>query len=175
MVCATQVFEVFSRQMSTLSDPRDTTLVRFEFEQMCKCEHTDVRTRFAHRIDEGEAVSVLEMKSQSHPTMSWTEVCAADHRLPVMSVPGRRVDTSARLATRQLERPRHTQTRTVGPGRRVLARPAPVGQVRACRVQPQPAGQVVDDVPTWALLACGIVLGVLMLVALVLLGGPAYA
>jgi hypothetical protein len=34
---------------------------------------------------------------------------------------------------------------------------------------------VVDDVPTWALLACGVVFGILMLLALALLGGPAYA
>lgn len=120
-------------------------------------------------------MSVLEMQPQSRPTMSWTEVCAAEHRLPATSVPARRADKSARPATGTLVRPRSSPTRSVGPNRRVLSRPAAVDQVRSCRVQAQPAMPVVDDVPTWALLACGIVFGVLMLMALALLGGPAYA
>lgn len=60
----------------------------------------------------------------------------------------------------------------VTPGRRVLPRSSV--KARACHVEaPSPAG-VVDDVPTWALLACGILVGVLMLLALAFLGGPAY-
>lgn len=39
-----------------------------------------------------------------------------------------------------------------------------------------PAGSpVVDDVPTWVLLACGVIFGLVMLLALAFLGGPAYA
>ena len=60
----------------------------------------------------------------------------------------------------------------VAPGRRVLPRSSV--RARACHVEaPSPAG-VVDDVPTWALLVCGILVGVLMLLALAFLGGPAY-
>ncbi|MFN3600370.1 MAG: hypothetical protein ACK4UY_03160 [Dietzia sp.] len=66
-------------------------------------------------------------------------------------------------------------TRSVAPGRQVLVRPASPHQVRACGVEARPAAPVVDDVPTWALLACGILFGILMLLALALLGGPAYA
>ncbi|WP_380059604.1 hypothetical protein [Dietzia aurantiaca] len=47
--------------------------------------------------------------------------------------------------------------------------------MRACEVQaPAPAG-VVDDVPTWALVVCGVLFGIAMLLALAFLGGPAYA
>lgn len=120
-------------------------------------------------------MSVLEMQPQSRPTMSWTEVCAADHRLPATSATVRRAEAMPRPTTRTLDRPRPAPGRSVAPGRRVSAHSGSVGQVRACRVQTPPTSPVVDDVPTWALLACGIVFGVLMLAALALLGGPAYA
>lgn len=63
----------------------------------------------------------------------------------------------------------------VGPGRRVLARPAVSDSVRACRVEAPSVSGVEDDVPTWALLACGIAFGVIVLLAVAFLGGPAYA
>ena len=31
-----------------------------------------------------------------------------------------------------------------------------------------------DDVPTWVLLTCGVVLGVILLLALAFIGGPTY-
>ena len=61
----------------------------------------------------------------------------------------------------------------VAPGRRVLVRSA--GDVRSCRVEAPSAGRVVDDVPTWALVICGVLFGLAMLLALAFLGGPAYA
>ncbi|GAA4262276.1 hypothetical protein GCM10022294_14120 [Dietzia aurantiaca] len=70
-------------------------------------------------------------------------------------------------------RARSTSAAPVAPGRRVVVRSA--GSVRACEVQaPAPAG-VVDDVPTWALVVCGVLFGIAMLLALAFLGGPAYA
>ena len=59
------------------------------------------------------------------------------------------------------------------PGTRVLIRATPAA--RACRVVAPPRAGVVDDVPTWVLVSCGMIVGVLMLLALAVLGGPAYA
>lgn len=88
--------------------------------------------------------------------------------VPSRAVPSRAVATRG-VATRA------AATRVVAPGRRVLDRPVSAEQIRACRVVPTAASPVVDDVPTWALLACGILVGLLMLLALAFLGGPAYA
>ncbi|UVE95583.1 DUF3806 domain-containing protein [Dietzia sp. B32] len=63
----------------------------------------------------------------------------------------------------------------MAPGRRVLVRPASAEGVRACHIEAPVASGVVDDVPTWALLACGIAFGVILLFAVAYLGGPAYA
>ncbi|WP_216693256.1 hypothetical protein [Dietzia psychralcaliphila] len=120
-------------------------------------------------------MSVLEMQSQARPSMHWTEVCATDHDRPAASGLRSRRDTHIRHTTRTLDRGRQLSTRTVAPGRRVLVRPASADQVRACGAEVRTNAPVVDDVPTWALLVCGIVFGVLMLLALALLGGPAYA
>ena len=57
----------------------------------------------------------------------------------------------------------------------VQARPVASDSVRACRVESSAPTRVVDDVPAWALLACGIAFGILMLLAVAFLGGPAYA
>ena len=175
------MFEEFSVGMVTLSDPRDTTLVTFEFEQMCREVHTDVRSEFVHRIELGVIMSVLEMQSQSGPALRWSEVCATEHRVSMsmsMSMSGRsrpRADLGAVPDTRPGGRRRPAATRPVAPGRRVLVRPASAGQVRACHVQEPTASPVVDDVPTWVLVACGVAFGFIMLLALALLGGPAYA
>ena len=70
---------------------------------------------------------------------------------------------------------RSTSAAPVVPGRRIVVRSA--GSVRACNVQAPataPVG-VVDDVPTWALVVCGVLFGIAMLLALAFLGGPAYA
>lgn len=113
-------------------------------------------------------MSVLEMPSQlqapwptqSRPAVRWTEVCAAEHRSP--------------LTTRIPDRGRQLTARSIGVGRSGPVRLATTGQPTACRVDSVSASPVVDDVPTWVLLACGIVFGVVMLLALALLGGPAY-
>ncbi|MFN3338774.1 MAG: hypothetical protein ACK40Z_03675 [Dietzia sp.] len=115
------------------------------------------------------------MQSRSRPSMPWTEVCATEHDRPTAFEPRPRPDTHVRPGTRTLDRGRQVTTRSVAPGRRVLVRPASAEQVRACGVEARATAPVVDDVPTWALLVCGIVFGVLMLLALALLGGPAYA
>lgn len=174
-VSATQVFEEMSPRMSTLSDPRDTTLGRFGFEQMCTTRHTGVRMRFAHRIELGVLMTVMEMQPRSRPSVPWTEVCVTDHDRPVSSKLHPRPDAGARPVIRTLDRGRQTATRSVAPGRRVLVRPASAERVRACGSEARSSAPVVDDVPTWALVACGIVFGILMLLALALLGGPAYA
>lgn len=86
---------------------------------------------------------------------------------------GSGVADRTRPAAQRQERPRRSITQApVAQGRRVLARPA--HDVRACRVEAAVPAGVIDDVPTWALLACGVVLAVLMLVAVVFLGGPTY-
>lgn len=68
---------------------------------------------------------------------------------------------------------RSTSAVPVAPGRRVVVRSA--GSVRACEVQAPAPAVVVDDVPTWALVVCGVLFGIAMLLALAMLGGPAYA
>lgn len=104
-----------------------------------------------------------QVPAQGRPAVRWTEVCAAEHRSP-LATRTRPVNRSGGgLATRSL-----------GPGRSGPARPATTGQPTACRVATISASPVVDDVPTWVLVACGIVFGVVMLLALALLGGPAY-
>ena len=64
---------------------------------------------------------------------------------------------------------------TAAPRRIVQTRPVASDRVRACRVESPAPTRVVDDVPAWALLACGIAFGILMLLAVAFLGGPAYA
>lgn len=177
----------------TLSDPRGRTLVRFEFEQMCSEVHTGVRSKIAHGIDQGDDMTIVETRPEARPAMRWTEVCAADHFAPVRrasrhhqepgSVKVRPASRPARDAERSMvgERGRpsargHVSAATlVAPGRRVLVRPAHAGTVRACRVEAPSVAGVVDDVPTWVLLACGVAFGVILLLALAFLGGPAYA
>ena len=120
-------------------------------------------------------MSVLEMQSPSRPAVRWTEVCATEHGSPVTTRVRARAESARGPAIRTLDRGRPVPTRSIGPGRTALVRPASTGQVTACRVASKPVSPVVDDVPTWVLLACGILFGVVMLLALALLGGPAYA
>lgn len=146
-------------------------------------------------------MSVLEMQSHAGPTVRWTEVCPDDHRELGARAARPRID---RAPVRTGHAPRRTVVRpggdrpavspsragtlvrsrvparpapvtTVAPGRRVLVRSAATDQVRACHVEAPVSGGVVDDVPAWALLACGIAFGVIMLLAVAFLGGPAYA
>ncbi|WP_354054317.1 hypothetical protein [Dietzia sp. 2505] len=98
-----------------------------------------------------------------------------DHDRPVSSRVRPCPDAEFRPVTRTLDRRRQPATRSVAPGRRVLVNPASAGSVRACGSEARSSVPVVDDVPTWALVVCGIVFGILMLLALALLGGPAYA
>lgn len=112
-------------------------------------------------------MTVLEMQSQprtpSRPVVRWTEVCTAEH-----------VGAAERsLALRSPEPP----VRTAAPGPRARVRPAvSVGAgVRACHAESASGPTVVDDVPTWVLLACGLVFGLVLLLLVALVGGPAYA
>ena len=126
-------------------------------------------------------MSVLEMQPDARPIVQWTEVCPDDHRGDAIRV-GRTNTEPAPVRSGhapRLVRPRGTarpaSVTSVAPGRRVLVRPAATDHARACHIAaPAPAG-VVDDVPAWALLACGIAFGVIMLLAVAFLGGPAYA
>ncbi|QGW24844.1 hypothetical protein GJR88_02791 [Dietzia sp. DQ12-45-1b] len=120
-------------------------------------------------------MTVLEMQQRSRPSIPWTEVCATAHDRFDSPREGTRVPAEVPSVTRTLDRGRKVPTRSVAPGRRVSVRTASTGQVRACGVEARPAAPVVDDVPTWALVVGGIVFGILMLLALALVGGPAYA
>ena len=82
-------------------------------------------------------------------------------------------DRVSPVAGRPVSSVRSAGLAPVSPGRRVLSRPA--AGARACYVEAPSSVGVVDDVPTWVLLTCGILVGVLMLLALALVGGPAYA
>lgn len=116
-------------------------------------------------------MAVLEMQSPSTPAVRWTEICATEHTSEIRPTPGRVVPGSRAGAT-VVDR---TDARVLSTGRRERLRTEPVGPVHACRVQAPVRGGVVDDVPTWALLACGVVFGLVLLLALALMGGPAYA
>lgn len=121
-------------------------------------------------------MTVVELQSHPRPAARWTEVCPDDHRGRVAHL-DRPAVTSSRAEN--LVRPRVTArpaaVTSVAPGRRVLVRPVSTDRVRACHVEAPASTGVVDDVPAWALLACGIAFGVIMLLAVAFLGGPAYA
>lgn len=145
-------------------------------------------------------MTVTELQSFAHPTVRWTEVCPDDHRRagvapgnPAARTASARIGTSRRSVDRlAATRPgggsgrpesgvrsrvpaRSTAVSSVAPGRRIVGRPASTERVRACHVAAPVSTGVVDDVPTWVLLACGIAFGVIMLLAVAFLGGPAYA
>lgn len=198
------MFEEFAPGIVTVSDPRGTTLVTFGFEQMYKVGHTDVRTDFAHRIDQGVDMTILELHSHTDSTMRWTGVCEGDHHPSGQPADDVRAD-AARTADRQVRgrtaggpagRPTGRRdaasptrgarggrgtvvgtapSRTPSPRRSAQARPVSAEGVRACRIESSAPAGVVDDVPAWALLACGVVVGVIVLLAVAFLGGPAYA
>ena len=110
-------------------------------------------------------MTVLEMQTRTLPAVRWTEVCATEHET---------VDTTADPAVRLLS---SVPSRPAAPARRLRMPADPAEHVRSCRI----AGlsewevEVVDDVPTWILLACGVVFGILLLLAAVLLGAPTYS
>lgn len=111
-------------------------------------------------------MSVLEMQSRprvpSLPAVRWTEVCTTEHG----GIDHRSV--SPRVPAPPVSR--------VGSGQPVRVLPAAgIGTgVGACRVEPTSGSAVVDDVPTWVLLACGLVFGLVLLLLVALVGGPAY-
>lgn len=88
---------------------------------------------------------------------------------------GRAVSTRAESLVRPRVPARPASTTSVAPGRHLLVRTVASDRARACRVDTPISTGVVDDVPTWALMACGIAFGVIMLLAVAFLGGPAYA
>lgn len=108
-------------------------------------------------------MTVLEMQTRTQPPVRWTEVCATEHTTVVWPAgpASRRFSSSA--------------TSTVAPRRRARALPMPTSQVRSCRVSAPAEESVVDDVPTWMLLVCGVAFGLMLLLAVALLGGPAYS
>lgn len=147
-------------------------------------------------------MTVQELQFFTDSGRRWTEACPVEHgvaghhagvaapavrrradsrsrRRPVTPVSGRRIVSAG---APQRSRPssasgvsvsRSNTVAPVAPGRR--ANPSSTSSVRACQVEaPSPVG-VVDDVPTWALLTCGLLFGMAMLLALAFLGGPAYA
>lgn len=112
-------------------------------------------------------MTVLEMQSRprvpSLPAVRWTEVCTTEHGGVDHRAASRRVPdaTAGRVDS--------------GLPARVLPAPGVGTGVRACRVESTSGSAVVDDVPTWVLLACGVVFGLVLLLLVALMGGPAYA
>lgn len=111
-------------------------------------------------------MTVLEMQSRTRPAVRWTEVCATEHTDLMPPV---------RTGVAPSSTPVVAPGRSIAHRRRMPARPPSAEGVRACRVETPADTAVVDDVPAWALLTCGILFGVVLLLALALLGGPAYA
>ena len=138
-------------------------------------------------------MTILEMHSQARPATRWIEVCAAEHITPPPRMrrehcvgDGAKVRPAKRSArgvdrsnygelARPSGRARMTAAPLAAPRRSIVARPSYADNVRACSVEAPSVSGVVDDVPTWVLLACGIAFGVILLLVLALLGGPAYA
>ena len=118
-------------------------------------------------------MTVLELPSTTRSTGSWTQVCASEHSVTSRAVHD--VLGSAPRDVRVFDESRPSGARTLVPGRRVSSGLAAGDHVSACRVGGRVDEQVVDDVPTWVLLTCGIVVGLALLLALALTGGPAYA
>lgn len=129
-------------------------------------------------------MTVLEMQSRTQPTVRWTEICATEHttRARPTDMPARSASAPSMRSmrsTRPVQDPSvrsmpSRTSRSVAPGRRTLVRPASTAQVRSCRVAAPAEAGVVDDVPTWVLLACGVVFGLILMLAFVLVGGPTY-
>lgn len=135
-------------------------------------------------------MTVLELQQHTPSRVRWTEVCATEHApspqvraLPALGA-GRRLPASMpvspgapRSSVRSvLAEPRERvvpgRDRATAPRRAV---PAVTGGVRSCRREEFAPVRVVDDVPTWVLAACGVVFGLMMVLALAFVGGPAYA
>ncbi len=127
-------------------------------------------------------MTILETQSQpwTQRSVRWTEVCAVEHAAVFSAAdPPATLSASRRVASvTRPGGPRNggntcSSSPSTTPGHRASA--AAVSQVRACRAPEPVVTPMVDDVPTWILLACGVVFAVLMLLALTLVGGPAYA
>jgi len=120
--------------------------------------------------------------SQTDRPTSWSEVCGRLHdsaEAPARGhegISGRRShEELARIRTRAAVA--GERARGAGRGTSQCGRPAAraASGVHACYVSAEPGPRIADDVPTWVLLTCGIVLGVVMLLAMVFIGGPSYA
>ena len=114
-------------------------------------------------------MSVQELRLFTDAAPQWSGACAIEHGLQA-----KRGSVGQVIARGARPSPAGSPYR-VRPRPASAVRPRPAITVRACRVDAPPRGGVVDDVPTWALLVCGIVVGVLMLLALAFLGGPTYS
>ena len=127
-------------------------------------------------------MTVLELPPSVSP-VRWTEVCAADHRADRRLAATRRpAAASARTAIRPASTGRGRGAAPTAPGVRPGVRTRPAGSratagagVRACRPSRVAPAAIVDDVPAWVLLACGVIVGLLMVLALAFIGGPTYA
>lgn len=127
-------------------------------------------------------MTVLELPPSVSP-VRWTEVCAADHRVDRrLAAPRIPAAASARTANRPASSVRVLGAAPTVSGARPAARTRPAGSrssagagVRACRPSRVAPAAVVDDVPAWVLVACGVIVGLLMVLALAFIGGPAYA
>lgn len=108
-------------------------------------------------------MTILEMQTRTQPPVRWTEVCATEHT------------TVVRPTVPASQQSSLTATNAVSPGRRARVLPMSTSQARSCRVSAPAEVSVVDDVPTWMLLVCGVVFGLILLLAVALLGGPAYS
>lgn len=148
-------------------------------------------------------MTILEMHSQEGSTVRWSEVCGPQHHsasvvpraggiaaeyIPAGSARTRRLPQSRVRPINRVERrslvpvagPRSAHARparqlSAGPDRRVPGGAVTRDRIRACHVDTGAAVRMTDDVPTWVLLTCGVVLGVILLLALAFIGGPTYA
>lgn len=148
-------------------------------------------------------MTVLETRSQAGSTVRWSEICGPQHHSAAFAlgfekaVAGSSPDrltrvrrnprNVARPATRVERQPRAAVAGSspgsvrpargvsVGRGRQVPARVISADRPRACQVNTAAAAKVTDDVPTWVLLTCGIVFGVMLLLAMAFIGGTSYA
>lgn len=148
-------------------------------------------------------MTVLEMRSQAGLTVRWSEVCGPQHHSAAFALNleealgGARPDSLARVGRtfRDIARPASRVDRgprgaeagsspgavrpargvSVAPGRRAPTRVVSADRARTCHVNTAAAAKVTDDVPTWVLLTCGIVFGVMLLLAMAFIGGTSYA
>lgn len=160
----------------TIQELQSYASVAPQWTEACLAEHVRGESTDAPRQMRGRAprAAVVQAEARTRPPTR------SEHRVGYARVAGRVGPGIARetapvrpTSIRQAAASRPGSPDQGALGRRVLARPT--STVRACHVQAPARAGVVDDVPTWVLAVIGITVGVLMLLALAFLGGPAYA